>query len=154
MYRACNWVHFIISYGVMFTEILDPQNAYQKKVFYLYTGTTIPGRVQSFSSYPGRLMSGDDYYLIGSKLVGLWVQGIVWYLVQARVNNVLRDLPDNKGVWSPKEWRGHAILAKSQQNGWDCGNSTVWHEEVYIDPLHYTMYSCLTNYFEWNWQQS
>ena len=33
-------------------------------------GVTIPGKVQAFSSYPGRLLSGDDYYLIGSKLVG------------------------------------------------------------------------------------
>jgi hypothetical protein len=33
-------------------------------------GVTVPGRVQAFSSYPGRLHSGDDYYLLGSKLVG------------------------------------------------------------------------------------
>ena len=38
---------------------------------------TIPGRVQAFSSYPGRLMSGDDYYLLSSGLVsgGRGVEG-------------------------------------------------------------------------------
>ena len=38
----------------------------------LYTfmfSATIPGRVQAFSSYPGVLMSGDDYYLLSSGLV-------------------------------------------------------------------------------------
>ena len=39
-------------------------------LYYMQIGVTIPGRVQAFSSYPGRLHSGDDYYLIGSKLVG------------------------------------------------------------------------------------
>ena len=33
---------------------------------------TIPGSVQVFSSYPGLLHSGDDYYLISSGLVSSW----------------------------------------------------------------------------------
>ena len=36
----------------------------------MYIDETIPGGRQSFSSYPGVLLSMDDYYLIGSKLVG------------------------------------------------------------------------------------
>lgn len=41
---------------------------------YFHKGT-IPGHTMTFSSYPGTLMSGDDYYLISSGLVGLIVKG-------------------------------------------------------------------------------
>lgn len=34
--------------------------------------TTIPGYRQSFSSYPGVLLSGDDFYMISSGLVSHW----------------------------------------------------------------------------------
>lgn len=35
------------------------------------TAPLIPGRSSSFSSYPGTLQSGDDFYVIGSGLVTL-----------------------------------------------------------------------------------
>lgn len=34
--------------------------------------TVIPGHTQVFPSYPGRLYSGDDFYLISSGLVSLY----------------------------------------------------------------------------------
>ncbi|XP_062613550.1 citron Rho-interacting kinase-like, partial [Saccostrea cucullata] len=58
----------------------DTWNSYQsmirvlKKYSFPYqksTGGTIPGHTITFSSYPGTLMSGDDYYLISSGLVSL-----------------------------------------------------------------------------------
>lgn len=49
-------------------------------MYYRYTSNqffhpgTIPGHTVTFSSYPGTLMSGDDYYLISSGMVGLVVK--------------------------------------------------------------------------------
>lgn len=36
---------------------------------HMKNGEIIPGRLQSFSSYPARLSSGDDYYTIGDHMV-------------------------------------------------------------------------------------
>ena len=51
---------------------------------------TIPGHIQVFSSYPGRLISGDDYYLLSSGLVswgggrGREVGGGRWVWIKIR----------------------------------------------------------------------
>ena len=36
---------------------------------YLFTVDPVPGTTMTFSSYPGTLMSGDDFYLLDSGLV-------------------------------------------------------------------------------------
>lgn len=58
----------------------DTWNTYQSMIrvlkkysfpYQMKKGGTIPGHTMTFSSYPGTLMSGDDYYLISSGLVSL-----------------------------------------------------------------------------------
>jgi len=34
-------------------------------------GEIIPGRKQSFSSYPGTMTSGDDFYMLSSGMVSI-----------------------------------------------------------------------------------
>jgi len=34
-----------------------------------FAGDIIPGRKQSFSSYPGSMTSGDDFYMLSSGMV-------------------------------------------------------------------------------------
>ena len=35
----------------------------------VFVGEVIPGRKQSFSSYPGTMTSGDDFYMLSSGMV-------------------------------------------------------------------------------------
>ena len=38
-----------------------------------FTGDIIPGRKASFSSYPGLMTSGDDFYMLSSGMVSLYM---------------------------------------------------------------------------------
>ncbi|KAL9980614.1 hypothetical protein ACROYT_G009222 [Oculina patagonica] len=64
------------------------------------TGSTVPGDKQCFSSYPGRLFSGDDFYMISSGLI----------TQETTIDN------DNKALWkyvkpvgTVLEWIRHLV---------------------------------------------
>ncbi|KAK7087515.1 putative phospholipase B-like 2 [Littorina saxatilis] len=71
---------------------------------------TIPGRVQSFSSYPGTLMSGDDYYLLSSGLVSMETTignsnpGLWSFVRPTTVLEGIRSVVANRLAKSGKEW--------------------------------------------------
>ncbi|XP_052420567.1 putative phospholipase B-like 2 isoform X2 [Carassius gibelio] len=71
----------------------------------------IPGRIQVFSSYPGTIFSGDDFYLLSSGLVTLETtignsNAALWGLVQPRgaVMEWLRNIVANRLAPSGRAW--------------------------------------------------
>ncbi|KAF4109500.1 putative phospholipase B-like 2 [Onychostoma macrolepis] len=72
---------------------------------------TIPGRIQAFSSYPGSIFSGDDFYLLSSGLVALETtignsNAELWRFVQPRgaVMEWLRNIVANRLAQSGQAW--------------------------------------------------
>ncbi|XP_033747259.1 putative phospholipase B-like 2 [Pecten maximus] len=79
--------------------------------FHISQGKTVPGRVMSFSSYPGSLMSGDDYYLISSGLVSMETtignsNDKIWFYVNPKdsVPEAIRAMVANRLASVGKEW--------------------------------------------------
>lgn len=65
---ACkDWLTWVLSTLVTFLWI-------KTNSFYFFPGnSSLPGRTQAFSSYPGSIFSGDDFYILSSGLVRvLW----------------------------------------------------------------------------------
>ncbi|XP_062310683.1 putative phospholipase B-like 2 [Osmerus eperlanus] len=74
-------------------------------------GDPIPGAVQAFSSYPGCIFSGDDFYIISSGLVTLETtignsNPDIWKFVKPTesVMEWLRNIVANRLAASGKEW--------------------------------------------------
>lgn len=67
----------------------------------------IPGSLQSFSSYPGPLMSGDDFYILSSGLVGVMLLN-VWCINSVVVPSQL--------VWSVQRTVTACCFCSSVQN--------------------------------------
>ncbi|XP_067299089.1 putative phospholipase B-like 2 isoform X2 [Pseudorasbora parva] len=72
---------------------------------------TIPGKIQVFSSYPGSIFSGDDFYLLSSGLVTLETtignsNPDLWKFVQPRgaVMEWLRNIVANRLAESGQAW--------------------------------------------------
>nr|KAG5692485.1 hypothetical protein BaRGS_005031 [Batillaria attramentaria] len=71
---------------------------------------SIPGRVQVFSSYPGTLMSGDDYYMLSSGMVSMETtignnNPDLWKYVQPEsVLEGIRSVVANRISKSGDEW--------------------------------------------------
>ncbi|XP_058249348.1 putative phospholipase B-like 2 [Hemibagrus wyckioides] len=73
--------------------------------------TLIPGSTQAFSSYPGSIFSGDDFYILSSGLVTMETtignsNSDLWKFVkpQASVMEWLRNIVANRLARSGKEW--------------------------------------------------
>ncbi|XP_072352395.1 putative phospholipase B-like 2 isoform X1 [Scyliorhinus torazame] len=73
----------------------------------------IPGEEQAFSSYPGTLFSGDDFYIMSSRLVALETtignnNAHLWKFVQpiGAVMEWIRNLVANRLAESGAEWAG------------------------------------------------
>ncbi|KAG9487096.1 hypothetical protein GDO78_007134 [Eleutherodactylus coqui] len=74
-------------------------------------GSVVPGFVQTFSSYPGTIFSGDDFYILSSGLVTLETtignsNPDLWKYIQPQ-NSVLewlRNVVANRLATSGKEW--------------------------------------------------
>ncbi|XP_063000420.1 putative phospholipase B-like 2 [Elgaria multicarinata webbii] len=71
----------------------------------------IPGYVQAFSSYPGTIFSGDDFYILSSGLVTLETtignsNSSLWKYIQAKesVLEWLRNIVANRLARSGAEW--------------------------------------------------
>ncbi|KAI5630156.1 putative phospholipase B-like 2 precursor, partial [Silurus asotus] len=71
----------------------------------------IPGNTQAFSSYPGSIFSGDDFYILSSGLVTLETtignsNSDLWKFVtpQGSVMEWLRNIVANRLARSGKEW--------------------------------------------------
>nr|XP_028566947.1 putative phospholipase B-like 2 isoform X2 [Podarcis muralis] len=71
----------------------------------------IPGYVQSFSSYPGAIFSGDDFYILSSGLVSLETtignsNSSLWTFIQPEesVLEWLRNIVANRLATSGMEW--------------------------------------------------
>ncbi|KAL7986762.1 hypothetical protein Chor_013045 [Crotalus horridus] len=77
-----------------------------------YTGdTTIPGHTQAFSSYPGTIFSGDDFYVLSSGLVSLETtignsNSDLWKFIKAdnSVLEWLRNIVANRLARTGEEW--------------------------------------------------
>ncbi|XP_041084538.1 putative phospholipase B-like 2 [Polyodon spathula] len=75
--------------------------------------STIPGGVQAFSSYPGSIFSGDDFYILSSGLVTLETtignsNPALWKFVtpEGTVMEWLRNMIANRLAKTGKEWAG------------------------------------------------
>ncbi|KAK2850385.1 hypothetical protein Q7C36_009168 [Tachysurus vachellii] len=73
--------------------------------------TLIPGNTQAFSSYPGSIFSGDDFYILSTGLVTLETtignsNSDLWKFVkpQGSVMEWLRNIVANRLAQSGKEW--------------------------------------------------
>ncbi|XP_075686392.1 putative phospholipase B-like 2 isoform X2 [Rhinoderma darwinii] len=74
-------------------------------------GSVVPGSVQTFSSYPGTIFSGDDFYILSSGLVSLETtignsNPDLWKYIQPQ-NSVLewlRNIVANRLATGGKEW--------------------------------------------------
>ncbi|KAI1900523.1 hypothetical protein AGOR_G00050810 [Albula goreensis] len=76
--------------------------------------TPIPGSIQAFSSYPGSIFSGDDFYILSSGLVTLETtignsNPELWKFVTPKgtVMEWLRNIVANRLAESGKQWAGH-----------------------------------------------
>ncbi|MBN3300033.1 PLBL2 phospholipase, partial [Amia calva] len=74
-------------------------------------GTPIPGGIQAFSSYPGSIFSGDDFYILGSGLVTLETtignnNPALWKFVtpEGTVMEWLRNIVANRLAQNGKQW--------------------------------------------------
>lgn len=74
-------------------------------------GEQLPGGVQAFSSYPGSIFSGDDFYILSSGLVTLETtignsNPALWKFVQpmGTVMEWLRNIVANRLAVTGKEW--------------------------------------------------
>ncbi|XP_060641422.2 putative phospholipase B-like 2 [Anolis sagrei] len=74
-------------------------------------GSLVPGYIQAFSSYPGTIFSGDDFYILSSGLVCLETtignsNGSLWKYIKAEgsVLEWLRNLVANRLAKSGAEW--------------------------------------------------
>ncbi|XP_063310769.1 putative phospholipase B-like 2 [Pelobates fuscus] len=74
-------------------------------------GSTVPGSVQTFSSYPGTIFSGDDFYLLSSGLVTLETtignsNPLLWKYIQPQgsVLEWLRNIVANRLATGGQEW--------------------------------------------------
>ncbi|KAG9354467.1 hypothetical protein JZ751_001177 [Albula glossodonta] len=90
--------------------------------------TPIPGSIQAFSSYPGSIFSGDDFYILSSGLVTLETtignsNPELWKFVTPKgtVMEWLRNIVANRLAESGKQWAGH--FSKY--------NSGTYYEEVF-----------------------
>ncbi|XP_039188557.1 putative phospholipase B-like 2 [Crotalus tigris] len=73
--------------------------------------TTIPGHTQAFSSYPGTIFSGDDFYVLSSGLVSLETtignsNSDLWKFIKAdnSVLEWLRNIVANRLARTGEEW--------------------------------------------------
>ncbi|KAM4809194.1 putative phospholipase B-like 2 [Rhinophrynus dorsalis] len=100
----------------------DTWNAYQSmlRIIKKYTlpfrvaqngGPTIPGWVQTFSSYPGSIFSGDDFYLLSSGMVTLETtignsNPSLWKYIQPEFSVLewLRNIVANRLATGGQEW--------------------------------------------------
>ena len=70
----------------------------------------IPGHLQSFSTYPARISSGDDYYTVGEWMVvqettiGNYNDDLLKYVNGKAVMQWARNLIANRLARSPREW--------------------------------------------------
>lgn len=77
-------------------------------------GTPIPGGIQAFSSYPGTIFSGDDFYILSSGIVVLETtignsNPALWKFVIPRwaVMEWLRNIVANRLAESGEQWAAH-----------------------------------------------
>ncbi|XP_037536378.1 putative phospholipase B-like 2 [Nematolebias whitei] len=77
----------------------------------LLDNNPLPGRIQAFSSYPGSIFSGDDFYILSSGLVTLETtignsNADLWKFVQPTdsVMEWLRNIVANRLAATAKEW--------------------------------------------------
>uniref|UniRef100_A0A674F6C2 Phospholipase B-like n=1 Tax=Salmo trutta TaxID=8032 RepID=A0A674F6C2_SALTR len=120
----------------------DTWNIYQamlrilKKYQFAYHSDPIPGGTQAFSSYPGSIFSGDDFYILSTGLVTLETSidnsnPALWKFVQptGAVMEWLRNIVANRLAASGKEWA--EIFSK--RNSGTCNNQ--W---MIVDYRHFT----------------
>ncbi|XP_075070052.1 putative phospholipase B-like 2 [Mixophyes fleayi] len=105
-------------------------------------GPVVPGRVQTFSSYPGTIFSGDDFYLLSSGLVTLETtignsNPDLWKYIQPQ-NSVLewlRNIVANRLATGGQEWTDifKKFNSGTYNNQWmivDYNKFNVGHTEI------------------------
>ncbi|XP_061115760.1 putative phospholipase B-like 2 [Conger conger] len=125
----------------------DTWNSYQsmlrimKKYSFAYRrspndDTPIPGGIQTFSSYPGTIFSGDDFYILSSGLVALETtignsNPALWKYVTPKgtVMEWLRNIIANRLAESGKHWA--AIFSKYN-------SGTYNNQWMIVDYKHFT----------------
>lgn len=74
------------------------------------SGNMVPGHTATFSSYPGRVFSGDDFYLLSSGLatmattIGNKNDVLYWYVTPQSNLEFIRNIVSNRLAFTGYEW--------------------------------------------------